>query len=468
MPAYQFNLGAWHWGAVAAQSNVLVSHFTNFIKAMFYTGNFKLMPFAVWSIGVYSIVDLFFLRPGKFWHSGKVAAIFAVFKIIGFGLQCFAEIEIYFGVHPGFTNWFFNSIDSLGGKSIMAFIMGNILVSICISIPAASLFLPFLIDYGLVDFVGVIVRPVMRKIFRLPGRAAVIMVSAFLGNFSVGHIAINDQYKTGQMNEREAVIIGTSLSTVSVGFLLVLANNTHLNNGLFNGVAESKWNVYFWTAFLITLLVAFIGIRIFPLSRIENSYYPHAVPRPEPIVKGVGFGKLVGSAWGEALQLADKQDNAGKRIAFIMHETIGVLGTVASGTAFFATAGVLLYTYTPIFDWFGYIFWPFMKVFGGMSASETLLCSKGAAISFLEVTLPALLVTTGGFSARACYMLAVIPVTSIVFLASFVPCLMATDVPVKFGHICLIWLERMIFSIIIVGIFGLILFKPDVIITLAG
>ena len=84
-------------------------------------------------------------------------------------------------------------------------VMNNILVSICISIPAASLFLPLLIDYGLVDFVGVIFRPVMRPVFELPGRAAVITISAFLGNFSVGHIAVNDQYRSGRMQNHHNI-----------------------------------------------------------------------------------------------------------------------------------------------------------------------------------------------------------------------------------------------------------------------
>ncbi len=157
------------------------------------------------------------------------------------------------------------------------------------------------------------------------------------------------------------------------------------------------------------------------------------------------------------MDIAEAADHPGKRIAYIMDETIGVLGTVASGTAFFATAGVLLYTYTPIFDWIGYIFWPFMRISLPDSA-ETLLASKGAAVSFLEVTLPALLVTTGQWTLRIRYMLAVIPVTSIIFLASFVPCLMATEIPVKFSDLVIIWLERMILSIIITGIFAIILF----------
>lgn len=445
IPEYQIRLGAWEWGKVAGQSNVLVSHFTNFIKAALFTGNLKAMPLIVWLIGVYSIVDLFILRPNKFWHTTKVAAIFAVFKIIGFILLCFAVISIYFGWNPGFMDWFFQPVASLGDKSISIFIMNNILISICISIPAASLFLPLLVDYGLVDFVGVVVRPFMRPVFKLPGRAAVIMVSAFLGNFSVGHIAVNDQYKTGRMTEREAVVIGTSFSTVSVGFLLVLANNTGLNE-------LGYWNLYFWTAFLITILVSLVGIRIYPLRKIADDYYPGVTPQPEPVIKQ----NLLKTALSEAVEIAETQDSLAKRIGYIMKETLGVLGTVASGTAFFATIGVLLYTYTPIVKWIGYIFYPFMRI--AIPKAEAATACTGAAVSFIEVTIPALLVTVGEWSLRIRYMMAVIPVSSIIFLASFVPCLMATDIPVKFKDMVIIWLERMVLSIVITGIFAIILF----------
>ena len=430
-PGYEIQIGIWKWGAVSPQSNVIVSHLTNFIKAALFTGNFKAMPMIVWMIGIYSIVDLFVLRPDKFWHTTKVAASFAM-------------MEIYFGWHPGFMAWFFETVPSLN-NSICMFIMNSILVTISISIPAASLFLPLLVDYGLVDFVGVLVRPIMRPVFKLPGRAAVIMVSAFLGNFSVGHIAVNDQYKTGRMTEREAVVIGTSFSTVSVGFLMALANNTGLNE-------RGYWNLYFWTAFLITLLVSLIGVRIYPLRQISDHCCPGVEPCPEPLIKN----NILKVAWKEALDVADNQSSLLSRIRYIMKETLGVLGTVASGTAFFATAGVLLYTYTPIVRWIGYIFYPFMRI--AIPKAEAVTACTGAAVSFVEVTLPALLVTVGEWSLRTRYMMAVIPVTSIIFLASFVPCLMATEVPVKFKDMVIIWLERMLLSVLITGIFAIILF----------
>jgi nucleoside recognition membrane protein YjiH len=419
---------------VTAQSTILVTHFVNAVKALLWNGSFKAMPYIVLAIGVYGLADLYIRRKKHF--ATKVSALFSVFKIIGFVLLLF----IVFQFGPEIIS---QPVESLGGKSIGAFILNNILVSICISIPAASLFLPFLLDYGLVDFVGVLSRPIMRPLFKLPGRAAVIMVSAFLGNFSIGHIAVNDQYKTGRMTAREGYVIGSSLSTVSVGFLMVLATNTHI---------MEHWNVYFWTAFLITLLVTVVGVRIRPLSKAPDTYYPGVSPRPEPVYSR----GLVKNAWREAVDIAENADHPLRRIAYIQRETLGVLGTVATGTAFFATVGVILYTYTPIFSWIGYIFYPFMRI--ALGAQEALTASTGASISFLEVTIPALLVTTGVWTLRIRYILAIIPVTSIVFLASFVPCLMGTELPVKFGELAVIWLERMLLSVLIAALFSLFLF----------
>lgn len=458
IPEYQITIGGWEWGLVKGQSNVLCSHLTNFIKAALYTGNFKFMPFVVWAIGAFAVVDLFWLRPEKAWKTTKINAVFAVFKIVGFVVLSLVIINIYFNeclTNVAALGWLFQRVDALG-TSIANFVMDKILVTICISIPCASLVLPFLCDYGLVDFVGVFVRLIMRPVFKLPGRAAIIMVTAFLGNFSAGHIAVNDQYKSGRMTERESVAIDTSLSTVSVGFLLALATNTGLVNAELWG--KSYWNTYFWVAFLITLLVALVGVRIYPLNKIPDNYYPGATPNPEKIIReGIGKAALL-----EALDIAENQDNVFKRIGYIMKETLNVLGTVAAGTSFWGTFGVVLYIFTPIVKWLGFIFWPFFRIFGFTGAELTTACT-GAMISLVEVTVPALLVSVGEWSMRLRFMLAVLPVSSIIFLASFVPCCMGTEVPVKFSHLLIIWLERMILSIIITGIFAVILFPAGMI-----
>ena len=105
---------------------------------------------------------------------------------------------------------------------------------------------------------------------------------------------------------------------------------------------------------------------------------------------------------------------------------------------------------------------PLFMLFGFSGAELDVACT-GSMISLVEVTVPALLVAAGEWSMRLRFMLAVLPVSSIIFLASFVPCCMGTEVPVKFWHLLVIWLERMILSIIITGIFAVILFPAGMV-----
>lgn len=53
---------------------------------------------------------------------------------------------------------------------------------------AASLLLPLLTDFGLMEFAGTLARPVFRRVFRLPGRAAIDAVTSFVGCRRIGSI----------------------------------------------------------------------------------------------------------------------------------------------------------------------------------------------------------------------------------------------------------------------------------------
>jgi len=96
-------------------------------------------------------------------------------------------------------------------------------------------------------------------------------------------------------------------------------------------------------------------------------------------------------------------------------------------------------------------------------ASEAVTVSSGAALSFIELTLASLLVTTGEWSIRTRYMLSVFPVGSIIFLAPWVPCIMATDLPIKFSDLVILWLIQMFLTVLITSLFALLLFPAGAI-----
>ena len=445
LPEYQLSLFGWQFGTVNAMSTMLVTHLTNFIRAALWTGNFSAMPIIIWLFGVYCLYDIFIARFNSNWRGTKVALIFSLLKVIGFVLLCFTVLHYYFGFSPDFMFWYFSGIDFIGGSAIALFVLDRILVMVTITIPLAAAFLPFLTGYGLVDFFGVIFRRVMRPVFKLPGRAAVIAVSSLLASFVVGHMGANEEYKTGRMTRRESMLIATSLTSASIGFMLVLAMNTGIMH---------MWNTYLWSTFFLVLLITVITARLYPLSKIPDTYLDGVTPAPEKVYDS----HLFQHALNEALTTAQSTDGMKNKFRALTKDTIGVLGVVATGATVFSAIGIVLYTYTPILTWVGYIFYPFALV--AMPASEALTVGSGAALSFIELTLPSLLVSAGEWSLRARFMLAVIPCTSIIFISSWMPCIMGTGLPVKFSQLLIIWLQRMILSVLFTALLSILLFPP--------
>ena len=432
---------------VAATSTIPINHLTNFLRALLWSGDLKVMPYVVLAISAYGLADLIIRRKKHFGNT--LGVVFSIIKCIGVVFIVFAVFKI----GPSFMHEphemlaaksVVDGVEVFTPRSISAFVLNGVLITISISIPLAAVFLPFLLNYGLVEFIGVLVRPIMRPLFRLPGRSAVIMLTALLGNFSVAHIAVDEEYHRGQMTEREAMAICTGFCSSSVAFMLVLANNS--------GISD-RWNAYFWSCFLIIMMITVIGVRVPPISRVRNGYLEGITPQPESVYKE----KLLKNAFREAMDVSEAADNPAKTISHILKATALVLAAIIMGAGFSTSAGMLLYMYTPIFEWLGVIFRPIMWLLQ-IPSNEVNVAATGAAFSLLEVTIPSMLVMSGEWSIHVRYMMAVVPITSVIFLGSYVPSLISTNLPVKFWHLMVVWLERMILSVLFSGIFALILF----------
>src|SRR5690606_38603706 len=147
----------------------------------------------------------------------------------------------------------------------------KLVVPVGLLVPIGAVFLALLVGYGLLEYVGVLMRPIMRPVWKTPGRSAIDAVASFVGSYSLGLLITNRIYKEGKYTAKEAAIIATGFSTVSATFMVIVAKTLDLMN---------IWLTFFWVTFIVTFAVTAITSRIWPLSKIKDEYYEGATPQP--------------------------------------------------------------------------------------------------------------------------------------------------------------------------------------------
>ncbi len=127
----------------------------------------------------------------------------------------------------------------------------------------AGLLLPLLLNFGLLELVGTLLTKVMRPLFGVPGRSAVNCVASWLGDGSVGILMTARQYEDKHYTQREAAIIGTTFSAVSITFCLVVIGQVKL---------EHLFAPFYLTVCLAGFVAALIVPRLPPLRFKKDLY----------------------------------------------------------------------------------------------------------------------------------------------------------------------------------------------------
>jgi nucleoside recognition membrane protein YjiH len=360
------------------------------------------------------------------WSRSTVDKVFSGFKVIGL----LVGIMLVFDFGPG---WLFE-------PDMGPFLFDNLVVPVGLLVPIGAVFLALLVGYGLLEYVGVLVQPVMRPIWKTPGRSAIDAVASFVGSYSLGLLITNRVYKEGKYSAREAAIIATGFSTVSATFMVVVATTLDL---------MGSWNTYFWTTLLVTFLVTAVTVRIWPLSSISGSYFEAATAQPEPDTSGRRFSR----AWCEARQTVAGAPGLVTNIAQNLRDGVLMAMAILPSILSIGLLGLVLARYTPVFDLLGYLFYP---VTWALQIPEPLLTAKASAVGIAEMFLPSLLVVDADPAVK--FIIAVVSVSQIIFFSAMVPCIVATEIPISIPKMVVIWFERVVLSLILVTPIALLLF----------
>lgn len=119
----------------------------------------------------------------------------------------------------------------------------------------AGFLLPFLTDFGLLEYVGALCTPIMRPVFQLPGRSSIDCIASWVGDGTIGVALTNKQYEDGYYTSKEAAVIATTFSAVSITFCLVVLSQVNLPH---------LFGPYYLTICIAGIVAAIIVPRIPP------------------------------------------------------------------------------------------------------------------------------------------------------------------------------------------------------------
>ncbi|WP_339511602.1 YjiH family protein [Pseudomonas sp. RL_15y_Pfl2_60] len=346
------------------------------------------------------------------WRKDLTTTVFSVLKVFGLLVGVAYLLEL--------------GPQALYAPGMLPFLFEKLVLSLALIVPLGALALVFLIGFGLLELIGVLMQPVMRPIWRTPGKSAIDAVASFVGSYSVGLLITDRMYQQGHYSLREAAIIATGFSTVSAPFMVIIAKTL--------GLMDS-WNLYFWSAMLVTFSVTAVSARIYPLSKLPDE------STPEPELKA-GESRIA-SAWNAGLTQASQAPALWLSLRETFVDGLRMTAAILPSILAVGLLGLLAAKYTPIFDALGVLFYPLTWLLG---VSDPMQVAGAIASGLAEMFLPAILLKDAEVMVK--FVVAIVSVSSVLFLSASIPCVLATRIPLRLRDLLLVWLQRTVLSLV--------------------
>ncbi|WP_017221394.1 YjiH family protein [Moritella dasanensis] len=307
----------------------------------------------------------------------------------------------------------------------------------------AGLLLPLLLNFGLLELCGALCTKIMRPIFNLPGRSAVDCIASWLGDGSVGILLTDKQYQEKFYTQREAAVIGTTFSAVSITFSLVVIAQVNL---------EQYFLPYYMAITLSGIVAAIIVPKLPPLCW-KKDIYIDGTPKNHDL-ESIPTEHTVFS-WGinQAVDRASKVTSYStvfvEGLKNATHMVFGILPVVMA----IGTIGLLIAEYTPIFAILGK---PFMYYLEFMNVPEAALASESLVVGFADMFVPSILATSME-SDMTRFIIAGVSVSQLIYMSEVGALLLGSKIPVNIVDLFTIFILRTLITLpIITGVAHLI------------
>ena len=327
----------------------------------------------------------------------------------------------------------------LTGVATSGTTLGNLIPITMTYLGIGAVFLPLLVDFGLMELVGVMLSRIFDRVFGLPGRSAIDAMASWMGSGPVGVFITSQQYERGFYTAREAAVICTNFSVVSVSFSLVVIEYIGLGH---------LFLPYYLSVIGIGFIAALITPRLPPLNRIADNFIDgNPAKGSRTYEPGV---RLLPIALDQALDRAanapssrELMQRVGRNVAEIWLSLIPVvmgLGTTA----------LILAEYTPVFAWLGAPIAPILNLF---QLEEAQAAAPLILVGFTDMYLPAL-VGVNINSELTRFVVATVSVTQLIYMSEVGALIIKSNIPLGFINVAQIFILRTLISLPIAVIIG--------------
>ncbi|MFB5662465.1 YjiH family protein [Alteribacillus sp. HJP-4] len=302
----------------------------------------------------------------------------------------------------------------------------------------AGLFLPLLLNFGLLEFFGTLLIKLMRPVFTLPGRSSLDCLASWVGDGTIGVLLTTKQYEQGYYTKREAAVVATTFSVVSITFTIVVISYLEM---------EHYFLHYYFTIIVAGLAAAIIMPRIPPLSKkAESGFEETELKTEKPIPANISTVK-----WG--IFQAVKKAKTNERFSAVMKQSLhnvldmwfGVIPIVMA----IGTVALIIAEYTATFTIIGMPFEPILALMQVPEASEA---AQTMVVGFADMFLPAV-IGSGIESEMTKFIIACVSVTQLIYMSEMGGLLLGSKLPVRLLDLIFIFLLRTFITLpIVVGI----------------
>lgn len=359
----------------------------------------------------------------------NVNPMWAIVRIIG----AVFIVLTYMGIGP----------EAIRSGNTGALVLNDLLpVLFCVFIFAGML-LPLLLNFGLLEMFGTLLTKIMRPVFNLPGRSAIDCMASWLGDGSVGILMTSKQYEARLYTQREAAVIGTTFSAVSITFSLVVISQVKL---------EHLFAPFYLTVCLAGVVAAVIVPKLPPL-RWKKDHYIDDTPR-HPDDEVVPHGKGV-FAWSfeQAMAKAAHAQGVSHTLKDGLKNVIDMVFGVIPVVMAIGTIALMIAEYTPLFDYLGMPFIPLLELLQIPEAGEA---SKTIMVGFADMFIPSILASSIE-SDMTRFIIAALSVTQLIYMSEVGALLIGSKIPVNIAELFVVFILRTLVTLpVIAGVAHLI------------